>query len=302
MSPRLPFFEATVAATLSNLGPGYDVLGLALDWGNRFTLRPTPEAGRWTDRGTPVDAEGHALFAAVEETCRHLGRALPHGLDLVQEERVPRARGLGSSATARVAGVRAAAAFLGEELGRNEVFSLTAALEGHPDNAAPAALGGLCLCLPPSDDSPGRVLQPPVAAELRVALCIPERRVQTQAARAVMPATVPLADTVFTAAHLGALVTGLLTGDLDALAAGLADRLHTPVRAPLLGPFHAVDTAARAAGALPAFISGSGSTLAAFVPDGVDAAAVAEAMCRAYRPGGGPCAPRACGLGGPVSA
>lgn len=296
---RQEAFEVVVPATLSNLGPGYDVLGLALDWGNRFTLRPTSGPGRWTDLGRPVDAGMHALFAAVEHTCAHLGRTLDHGLDLVQDEQVPRARGLGSSATARVAGVLAAAAFLGEELGRNEVFALAAELEGHPDNAAPAALGGLCLCLPGEAGRAPRVLQPPVLAELRVALCIPERRVATATARAAMPARVSVADAVFTSAHLGALLTGLVTGDLEALAAGLRDRLHTPVRAPLVGPLDAVDAAARSAGALPAFISGSGSTLAAFVPPGVDAPLVAEAMCRAYRPEGGACAARACGLGGP---
>jgi homoserine kinase len=270
-----------VPATLSNLGPGYDTLGLAVDLTNTFHLEP---AEGWWAEGQRTDPDEHLTLATARRAAERFGGQL-RGLAVRQEERVPRARGLGSSATARVAGLWAALRLGGARAPVDEQIAFLSEEEGHPDNVAPALLGGLVAVRTVGGRPHALSLGCP---SLSVALCVPDREVSTPLARERLPRQVAHGDAVANLGSLAFLLAGLLRDDPEALALGLDDRLHQPYRAPLIGPVDESLAAAREAGAIGAFVSGSGSTLAAFVaPDG-PVQAVAEALARPFRGEGGP--------------
>ena len=272
-------FSVSVPATLANLGPGFDVLGMAIDVLNSFEFEARPDGG-FESEGVRVAPESHLCFATALAAQRRFGGALP-GLALRQQERIPRGRGMGSSATARVAGLLAYCHFSGHTPSEREALRFVADEEGHPDNAVAAMLGGLTIS---GESAEGlTVVRGRLPTTLRVALCCPDKEVLTADARAILPKTIPHADAVYNGSRLGLLLAGLLTNDTEAIRAGLADRLHEPYRAGLIGPVEASIAAACDAGAVGGFISGSGSTLAAFVLDpDVDLAAVCAAMCEPF--------------------
>jgi len=274
----------TVPATLSNLGPGYDTLGLALSLLNRFEFEPGDD---WRAEGATVDPDAHLTLRTARRAVEHFGGDLP-GLHVRQQEHVPRSRGLGSSATARVAGLLAALELGGVRAPLDDQLTFLAAEEGHPDNVVPAMVGGLAVV----DVREGGVahlrLAPP---KLHVAICVPDVEVPTDEARRLLPSSVSRDDAVFNLRRLGFLLVGLLEGVDGAVTSGLDDRMHQSCRAPLIGPVDQAFARAKASGALGAFISGSGSTLAAFCHGDELAAQVAEAMASAFEEQGLACKP-----------
>jgi homoserine kinase len=279
-----------VPATLANLGPGFDVLAMAVDVVNRFRFEER-QRGIFEAEGQPVAPLEHLCFATALAAKERFGGAV-EGLAVWQEEEVPRCRGMGSSATARVAGFLAWCWLNDTYPSTQEALAFVAGQEGHPDNAVAAMLGGLTIA--GQTDSGLQVVRGVWPARLEVALCSPEIEISTEAARASLRREVPLRDAVYTGARLGLLLGGLFTDDEDAIRAGLSDRLHEPYRAPLIGPVDASLAAAVNAGATGGFISGSGSTLGAFVLDeSRDTLAVAKAMCAPFEARGIACVPRA---------
>lgn len=269
-----------VPATTSNLGPGFDALGLAVQLYNEIEVRPANafsiEIEGEGAASLPRDAS-NVMITAFERGCREAGVDAPtlawrcrHG--------VPTARGLGSSAAAIVAGFMVADAVSDGALGKERVLALTTAIEGHPDNAAPAVFGGL----QSSVLAPSGVLRVTVpAAKLpMLALFIPDFELKTSDARAVLPASYSRADAVYNISRTALLVAALAAGDTRVLDEATRDMLHQPARTQLFPAMPEFFAAARAAGAFGAWLSGAGSTLAAFASDD-GAAAVAEAMKRA---------------------
>ena len=176
---------------------------------------------------------------------------------------IPLARGLGSSAAAAVAGVVAGNALLGDPLDRAAMLRVATDVEGHPDNAAAALLGGFVVSAATADGV--EAIRFDVPRDLRAVLFIPERRLSTDAMRRALPATVPMADAVANLAAVGIGVAGLAAGRTDLLARLTVDRLHEPYRAEVYPELPALVDAAREAGALGACLSGAGSTILAFV-------------------------------------
>lgn len=266
-----------IPATSANLGPGFDALGLALALYNEVTateadgVHVTIEgegAGRLPTGGGNVVARG------VRQAYEAAGRPFK-GVALTCVNRVPTARGLGSSAAAWVGGLVAGNALLGEPLSRGALLSLAAQAEGHPDNVAAALFGGLTVsCGLPG----GRVatVSLPVPDAVRWVVLVPEVTSATAEARAVLPASVPRADAVFNVQRVSLLLAALQTGRLDVLGTALDDRLHQPYRRKLFPWMPAVAEAALAADALGCVLSGAGPSLVAAVRD--DAHAVARAM------------------------
>ena len=270
--------HVSVPATLANVGPGFDVLGMAVGLYNHFGFEPSDT---WRVEERAVQPREHlALWTAVRAV-QHFGGSLSP-LRITVNEGVPRARGLGSSATVRVGGLMAGLHFSGVQIPRADQLAFLSAEEGHPDNAVPAAVGGLTLC---SQRDGSLHTERFDAPDLQVALCIPSHEVATDAARALLPGSVPLADAVFNVSAVSMLLAGLIGGRPEALRLGLADRLHQP----LIGPVDQAFEAAVAAGAYGAVVSGSGSTLAALVPNHVDVNSVAEAMAKPFRAQGSAC-------------
>jgi homoserine kinase len=268
-------FTVTVPATLANLGPGFDVLGLAVGVRNTFAFEP---AEAWSAEGTRIEPEAHLTLWTAHRAAAHFGGVIPP-LAVRQIEQVPRSRGMGSSATARVAGLAAALHYTGLSIPKRDQLEFLVEQEGHPDNVVPAAVGGLTLC---GQDAQGLRVLRLAAPDLAIGLLVPRHEVSTPAAREKLPALVPHADAVHNISATAFLIAGLLKGDAAAIAAGLDDRLHQPYRAELIGPIDEAFAAAREAGAFGACVSGSGSTLAALAPSRAIAGQAARAMQAAF--------------------
>lgn len=283
----------TVPATTANLGPGYDALGLALDVRNLLEAEVLPDRPGHVE--VSVEGEGaqalprggsHLAYRALVRSFRDRGLE-PPGLRLRQVNRVPLARGMGSSAAAIVAGLALAARLLEEPDWEPRALALATALEGHPDNVAPALLGGLVAC--GTTPKGPRAARLPIHGAWRVALAIPDFEVSTAAARARLPELVPHRAAAHNLSRLALLIAALQQGEGD-LEAAVDDHLHQPYRAALVPGFHAALQAAREAGAPGAFLSGSGSTLAALVDSRrADPAEVARAMAATLAAAGRPC-------------
>jgi len=270
-----------VPASLSNLGPGFDVLGLAVSLYNRFDVEGVGPAGAFRAQGAVVDPATHLVLRTLQRAERVFGVRVPCGVSLTQVDRVPRSRGLGSSATARVAGVLAYVHLTGLRPPMEDLLDFLAREEGHPDNVVAAMLGGITAGT--RTDARFETLRFEAPAGLRVALAIPEVEVSTDEARAALPDDYSREDAVFNGNRLAFLMYGLTQGDPRAMGIGQQDRLHHPYRAPLIGPVDPAIVRARQAGAAAAFISGSGSTMAALVLDpSVDADAVAESLAAPF--------------------
>lgn len=264
-------------ASSANLGAGYDCLGVALDITNRVTVEARAggriELSVEGEGGGELGADRDNRFVQGLEAALTAGRGeLPEDLGwrIAMHNDIPLSRGLGSSAAATVGGLLAGAALAGDDLTIDDLLRMATGIEGHPDNAAAALLGGFVA----SAAGPDGVLAVrfDVPAGLRAVLFVPELRLSTRELRQVLPAQIPFRDAV---ANLGAVavgVGGLASGRLDLLARLTDDRLHQPYRAAVYPQLPGMVAAAREAGALGACLSGAGSSILAFV-DSVEAAA-----------------------------
>jgi homoserine kinase len=244
----------TAPASSANLGPGFDCMAIALDLRNRVEVR------RHGHGQVVVESEGQGAGEATAGPDNLFVRAFEsagadsRGLTVRMTNRIPFARGLGSSAATIAAGLVAGRAWAGG--GEDDLLSLATALEGHPDNVAAALNGGVTLAWT-TDGMPAAVGLGDPGFEL-VAV-VPSQQLSTAAARAALPASVPHADAVHTAARAALLVAALGSGDGDLLAQALDDRLHEPYRAPLAPLLGAVRERVPALpGALGATLSGAG--------------------------------------------
>lgn len=277
---------ASAPATTSNLGAGFDCVGAALTPRLRLTA-DVPVAGdpllvirTGTLASLDIAPERDLLVAGFRAACAAAGRAMPPRLALSVMSEIPVGRGLGSSAAAIVAGAAAANALLALDLDHQALIELGTALEGHPDNVAPAVSGGAVLAVL-GDTGVPVVARLRVHETLRFVFAVPDFAVDTHGARAALPEAVSHADARAAAAAAAALIAGLERGDAALLGAGLDGRLHVPYRRPLIQGYDEVTAAARGAGALGATLSGSGSSVVAVAP--VDrAAGVAAAMAAAW--------------------
>lgn len=267
----------------SNLGPGFDALGLALTVYNRVAVRTVAGSRhrrmRITGEGAgklPVGAS-NLFFRSVDAAAQRAGRSL-RDLEVEMHNGIPLSRGLGSSSTAIVAGVYAANLLMGEPFSKPALLDLATELEGHPDNVAPCLLGGLVVC----SRENGRVetIRSLPPTELRAVVAVPRFELETEAARAALPERVPHRDAVFNVGRACLVTAALMSGELRTLKTAMRDRLHQPYRASLVPGIEEVLQAAEEAGAMGACLSGAGPTLLAFATD--DAPNIATAMKNAW--------------------
>ncbi|MEP6672311.1 MAG: homoserine kinase [Chthoniobacter sp.] len=257
--------EATirVPATTANLGPGYDCLGVALQIYNHVTVA----------RGGALPTD--AMVSAVAEkffTSAELNRS-PFSWKITGD--VPRSRGLGSSVTVRLGLLHGLNALAGRPLSADVLFRICAELEGHPDNAAPAAFGGFTVA------GGAEVARFEVASELRFVLLIPDFEISTPAARKVLPAQLDRLAAAQSCANACRITAAFATKNYGLLRGAFVDQLHQPFREKELIPFLSkVIAAGESAGALGGFLSGSGSTICCVTlesPETVAAAMLAAA-------------------------
>ena len=271
-----------VPATSANCGPGFDTLGLACNLYNYFTYE-------LIDQGLSlkIEGEGTEKLKAGKNNLAFLSFykvwdmivGSKTGLSVIMSNNIPLSRGLGSSSTAIVAGLVAANHLTGNTLSKNEIVQLATEIEGHPDNVAPAILGGMTISY--VDNGRASSLKFLPLKPFKLVAVVPDMPLATSLARRAIPKTVPHQDAVFNTSRAALLVGAMLTGDYQHLAAGLDDRLHQPYRAHLIPGMEDAFKAAVNNGAFNAIISGAGSTLMAYVPINVSCEAVGDAMCKA---------------------
>ena len=274
-----------VPATSANIGPGFDVLGLALALHNEVIAEESDRVAVTIEgegAGALPTGADNVVARAVRQAFELAGRPF-RGVTLRCVNRIPPSRGLGSSAAAWVAGLVAGSALAGDALSREALLDAAARAEGHPDNVAAALLGGLTVSCASGDRITAISL--PVPAAVRWVVLIPDAQGSTREARAVLPPTVSRADAVFNLQRVALLLAALGGGRLDLLATALDDRLHQPARWRLFPWLPPAVAAARSAGALGCVLSGAGPALLAAVEGPGDA--VARAMEGALRGEGG---------------
>ena len=273
-----PSVTVEVPATSANLGPGFDSLGLALDWSLRLRFTVLEEA-------VPAPVEPIARLAAQAALTLYRRAALPTpaGIEVtVETADLPVGRGLGLSAAARVGGLLAANALIEGGHDREALLPLAVQLERHGDNAAPAMFGGLQVIV--EDDQHGLVhlgLTPP--EELRLVLLVPELSMPTEETRQRLPERLTRNQAVHNIGRAALLIGALSERRYDLLDAATEDVLHQPARATIFEPMYPIFQAARDAGAHGVYLSGGGPTIAAFATAGFDDIAGAMREAAAVR-------------------
>jgi len=274
--------QIKVPCSTSNLGPGFDTLGLAL---NRYLYLTAEQSN-----GLIITVEGNGkehiaadannlVYSAMTATAQKVGRTVPP-IHLHLKNEIPAYGGLGGSGAAIAGGVFLANELLGIGLSTNEMLNIAVEIEGHPDNVSAALFGGMTInCY----DAARRVHCRSVKIEkqLFVITCSPHFQVQTKEARKILPQQVPLKDAVTNIENTASLVAAMMSGDFEPLRYVTAERLHEQYRATLIPGYKDVKQAACEAGALSVNISGAGPTVFAFAVSNEQV--IADSMRNAFK-------------------
>lgn len=263
-----------VPASSANIGPGFDCLGLALPIYNTITIEETVlpgtgiEINMMSEEETidemvfdsiPRD-ENNIVYKAVEMLYNSIGQ-VPSELKINIQAQIPIARGLGSSSSVIVGGLLAANKLLGSPADETALLAIATEVEGHPDNVAPAILGGFVLATQEDDGSITYTkLKWPEEWDLTV--CIPDFQLSTEIARSVLPKEVPMQDAIFNAKHLAMLIEAVDTADAKLMKLALKDKLHQPYREKLVpGMKEIMEAFIHEDGVLGCVLSGAGPSL-----------------------------------------
>jgi homoserine kinase len=258
-----------VPATVANLGPGFDALGVAVGMHLSIDVEPRRDSVDLSIEGEGADElpsdDTNLVLKSMNTFFDHVGRR-PAGFYLRIKNPIPLKSGLGSSAAAVVGGLTAARALTGSRVPQTEMIQLATELEGHPDNVMPALLGGLCVCYRDENTSEIQYLRLDPSDRLVPMLCVPREGFSTQKAREGLPGDVSFADAQFTASRAALLVGAVTSGaGSEVLNDAMSDRLHEPHRLKLMPESAAVHSELRAAG-LPVSLAGAGPSLLLIVP------------------------------------
>lgn len=274
--------RASIPATSANLGPGFDSLGLALGLYNTVEIHKTDSEGFTVEiQGEGAEAlptnDDNGVIRAANMVFDRVGER-PRGLHYLTINHIPLGSGLGGSAAAWVGGLVAANALLGGPLSQNELLQMAVDLEGHPDNVAPAMLGGLTVS---SHVDAILVARRVAIPPMKVVIVLPAMSLSTAEQRAALPRLVPLQDAAANIGRAALVVQALVEGDLNLLGDVMHDRLHEPTRGKAITGFDEAVSAAYEAGAAAVAISGAGPALIAFAGTGHEK--IGRAMAEAFR-------------------
>ncbi len=276
-------FQLKVPATSANLGPGFDALGLALDLWNETTIVSAEEfsvkvSGEGAGRLAP--GKNNLITRAAHRLAERAGKPVPpFHAECVNQ--IPLSSGMGSSSAAIVTGLLAGNALLENPFSREEILNLACEMEGHPDNVAPAMLGGLVV----STMEQGKVIaqQIPVGMNMHVTIVLPGFYLPTKQARAALPKKISMKNAVHNISRTALVVEAFRTGDLELLGKAMTDKLHQPYRLKLIPGAMQAMNAAKEAGASAVALSGAGPSVIAF---STGEATIGESMKRAFEAAG----------------
>lgn len=273
-----------VPASTTNLGPGFDVLGMALNLYNVFEVG----ISKSNRIGIEIEGEGsdklprdksNLVYKCAKKVFDKIGEKIPP-LEIKIINNIPLARGLGSSGTAIIAGLISANVLSGDQLTEQDILNLAAEIDGHPDNVSASMLGGVVISAQTNNGIVYMKLNMP--KKLTVVAVVPDFQIITTEARKLLPKTVDIQTAVFNISRASLLVAGLATGDFRLLDISMQDRLHQPYRAKLIpGIYDVFESAKAVTENVAVTISGAGSTISAFCYD-TDACAIGESMCKTF--------------------
>ena len=277
--------HVSVPGTSANCGPGFDTLGVAC------TIYNEMDISLLNENRLEITAEGEGaeyiapdsrniVWRAIDLVLQKAGKGNEYkGAVIKMKNNVPLSRGLGSSAAAIVAGIKAANYLLDEPFNRRQLLKLATDMEGHPDNVAPALFGGFTVSIMRNGQPECFSFLPRI--KLKMVVAIPDFPLSTRAARSVLPATVPLQDAVNNVGRSSMMVAALMKGNIRFLRHTFEDALHQPYRARLIPGMYDVFRAAKKEGAIGASLSGAGPCLIAYTVD--NPIGIGEAMKTVFK-------------------
>lgn len=258
-------FKIQIPATSANLGAGFDALGLALTYYNYVEMEESDTIDISSSDGLDIPKdEKNLIYISAKDLFNVCGKKL-NGLKLIQTNNIPMARGLGSSSACIIAGLVGANRMLGNPLTKDDLVDLSAQIEGHPDNTAPALLGGIVTAV--FDGRKVHWVKQEVFTKLKFVSIIPDFELKTEQARACLPKEISHKDAVYNLSRAALFSASLLTGKFENLRTAVHDRLHQPYRMELIPHCREVFDIAYTHGAYGAYISGAGPTIMAIVDE-----------------------------------
>jgi len=277
-------FLIQVPATSANLGPGFDALGLALDLWNETTLTLADEFNVnaiGEGEGRIATGKNNLIIRSALKLAARVDKSLP-AFKAECVNLIPLSSGLGSSASAVVTGVLAGNALLGNLLSNEEILTLASELEGHPDNVAPALMGGLVVSMMENRTVTARQL--PLNMDIFITVALPDIYLPTRQARAVLPGKISMKSAVHNISRSVLVTEAFRSGDIGLLGEAMNDKLHQPYRLKLIPGAESAMDVAKEAGASAVALSGAGPGIIAFTSKA--GSSVGEAMKRAFKKAG----------------
>jgi homoserine kinase len=261
--------KVRVPGTTANCGPGFDAVGIACTVYNDLELILSRQGSLAIEiegegKGIIPTDERNIVWQVVQTVLNKVGEEY-QGIHIKMKNQIPLSRGLGSSAAAIVAGLVAANAATGNTLSSEELLDIATAVEGHPDNVAPAIFGGITTSVMQGNQAHYLRFLPP--AKLSMVVAIPDFNLSTHVARQVLPQTVPFNDAVFNISRTALVIGALSQGQFHHLRYALEDKIHQPYREHLIPGMQQVFDIALDKGALGVAISGAGPCLIAFAQE-----------------------------------
>ena len=256
--------KVSVPATSANIGSGFDALGLAVTLYNTVTFEDSDVLNISSADGTRIPrGESNLVYRSAKGLFDKVGKQIPP-LKITQTNPIPMARGLGSSSACIIAGLLGANRMLGDVLNTQELLTLATAIEGHPDNVAPAMLGGFVTSV--YDEGQVYSVKKNIDEQLAFAAFVPDFRLLTSKARAALPDMVSHKDAVYNLSRAALATAAFCDGDYSLLGVATKDSLHQKYRLPLIDGGDEMFELAQDLGALAVYISGAGPTIMAVVP------------------------------------
>ncbi len=249
--------KVKVPATSANIGPGFDSLGMALDLYNTYTIEEM-DSGLYIEGCEKKYANDKNLIYIAMQECFKKTKHYPRGVKIKIESDIPVSRGLGSSAACIIGGILAANELSDYKLSQQEVLELATEIEGHPDNVAPALLGGMVVSVYDKEVYYSKIN---IKEGLKFLALIPNFKLPTKQSRSILPKVIPHSDATFNVGRVALMVSALHNGEFDLLKVAGEDKLHQHYRGTLIDGYQEILDKGKELGAKGVFLSGAGPTI-----------------------------------------